>query len=305
MKRILAILSLALVLALAAAPLAFATGLEITGITPKDGKTGLQVGNLAIKLQFNEDMSDPAHDAANTDKVKILDAEGKEVDVKYTIAHSDKRTNELWYIVEGTLESNTEYTIKVAEGIIASNGDTLGSGQTTTFKTRNTKTDSTISLVMMVGMMAVMFFATSKATKKAMQDNDPREIEKKKEEALNPYKIAKEKNISLDEAKAYVAKEKEKAKKEQEKAAAERKKKEAARKAEMEALEKQIEEELAAQKDEFLFHVKERASITKTGREVPKAVVKIRKKRAAQKIAKAKAEEAARQANAKGRKAKK
>ena len=42
-----------------------------------------------------------------------------------------------------------------------------------------------------------------------------------------------------------------------------------------------------------------------SGREVPKAVVKLRKKRAEQKLAAEKAAEAARMANAKGRKAKK
>lgn len=305
MKRKLAVLSLVLVIAMMAAPMAFAGGLEVTGITPKDGKTGLQVTNLAVKVKFNSEVSSPDNDKTNETKLQILDAEGKPVDVSYTVAHSDKHTDELWYIVDGTIDPNSEYTVKLAPGVVANNGNTLANEYTSTFKTRNTKTDSTISLLLMIAMMALMFISTSKATKAAAADSDPRAVEKKREEALNPYKIAKEKNISLDEAKAYVAKEKEKYRKEQEKIAAEIAKKEAARQAEIEALEKQIEAELANQRDEYVFRVKERASITKSGREVPKAVIKLKKKRAEQKLAKERAAEAARQANAKGRKAKK
>lgn len=305
MKRKLAILSIVLVIAMMVAPVAFAGGLEVTDITPRDGKTGLQITNLAVKVKFNEEVSSVDNDKTNETKLQILDAEGKAVDVKYTVAHSDKHTDELWYIIDGTIESNSEYTIKLSKGVVANSGNTLASDFTSTFKTRNTKTDSTISMILMCGMMAIMFIATSKATKKAAADADPRAIEKKKEEALNPYKIAKDKNISLDEAKAYVAKEKEKLKKEQEKIEAEIAKKEAARQAEIDALEKQIEEEIANQRSEYIYKVKDKASITKSGREVPKAVTKLKKKRTEQKLAKERAAEAARMANAKGRKAKK
>jgi len=150
-----------------------------------------------------------------------------------------------------------------------------------------------------------MFVATTKATKKAAEKNDPKLVEKQREEALNPYKIAKDKNISLEEAKAYVAKEKEKQKKEQQRIEAERAKREAERAAEVEAMEKKIEAELAAQHDEYVFKVKAPASITRTGREVPKSVTKYKKKAADAKAAKERALQAAREANSKGKKSKK
>jgi len=305
MKKFIAALALVMVIVLSLAPMAFAAGLEIEGITPKDGKTGLQINNLAIKVKFNEEVSNPANDAANVGKISILDEEGNKVDVSYVIAHSEKATDELWYIVEGNLASNTKYTVKLDKGIVANSGNALASEYTSTFNTRNTKIDSTISMVIMVGMMVVMFLATSKATKKAAANADPKAIEKAREDALNPYKIAKEKDISLEEAKAIVAKEKEKIKKEQDKIEAERQKREAAKQAEIEALEKQIEEEIAAQRAEYVFKVKEPASIKRSGREVPKAVIKIKKKRAEEKAAKKKAEEAARQERSKGKKSKK
>lgn len=302
MKRVIAVLSLIMVLAMSTT---CAFGLSIENVTPKDGKTGLQINNLAVKVEFSEDMRDTANDTANAGKVAIYDAEGKKADLICRVAHPEKYPNELWFVFEGNLEPNMEYTIKVDSGIKSTYGGALDSAYTSTFKTRNTKTDSIISVVMMVVMMAVMFIATGKAAKKASSSADPRTSERQREEALNPYKIAKEKGISLDEAKAYVAKEKEKYKKEQEKIEAEYAKKEAQRQAEIDALEKQIEIELANQKDPFLFHVKDRASIKKTGREVPKAVVKIRRKRAEQKLAKEKAAEEARLANMRGKKAKK
>ncbi len=302
MKRVIAVLSLIMVLAMSTT---CAFGLSIEDVTPKDGKGGLQVNNLAVKVRFSEDMRDTANDSVNAGKIAIYDAEGKKADLSCQVAHPEKYPNELWFVFEGILEPDQEYTIRIDSGIKSSFGGSSDSQYTSTFKTRNTKTDSIVSVVMMIGMFAVMFIATGKAAKKAASSADPRMSEKQREEALNPYKIAREKGISLDEAKAYVAKEKEKYKREQERIEAEYAKKEAQRQAEIDALEKQIEIELASYKDPFLFHVKERASIRKTGREVPKAVIKIRRRRAEQKLAKEKAAEEARLANMRGKKAKK
>jgi len=304
MKRIVAVLSLILVLVMAFAPMAFASGLEIEGINPADGKKGLQVSNMCIKVKFSEDVSDPENDEINKTKIAIYKGDEKQ-ELTYQVAHSDKKTNELWYVVDGTLESNTEYTVVIDKGVVANSKNTLGEKYTSTFNTRNTKNDSTLSLLLMVAMMVIMVFATSKAAKKSAAANDPRLIERQREEALNPYKIAKEKNISIDEAKAYVAKEKEKYRKEQEKIAAEKARKEAERAAEIEAMERKIEAELAAQRDESVFRVKAPASITKSGREVPKAISKAKKKRQEAKLAKERAAQAAREANSKGKKSKK
>ncbi len=306
MKRFAAVLIFVLVLAMAFAPAAFASGLEITGITPSDGKTGLQTNNLAIKVKFSEDMTSTANDEANAELVKITSETDTDLEYSFQVAHSDKYPNELWFIMTGVMDSDTEYKVTIKSGVTATSGAKLTSDYTSTFKTRNTKTDSYVSIAMMIGMMVFMFFATSKAAKKNVQAQaDPKLVEKQRAESLNPYKIAKEKNISVEEAQEYVAKEKAKLQKEQERLEAERAKREAARQAEIEAMEKKIEDRLAAQRSEYLYRVKGPKSITLTGREVPKAVIKAKKKSAQAKAARLKAEADAREANSRGRKSKK
>jgi len=314
MKKLLATLSIVLALAMAFAPMSFASGLEITGISPKPDQKGLQITNMAVKVQFNEDVSNTANDAVNQTKFVLKsekDAEGKITEYSFAagnvkLVHSDKYPNELWYILDATILSDSEYTIEIADGIVATSGHTLSQKYTSNFKTRNTKTDSYVSVAMMVGMMAIMVIATSKAAKKtAAGQEEQKMLAKKREESLNPYKLAKEKNISLEEAKAYVEKEKAKIAKEKEKAEAEAKKKEFERQAELDALEAKIEAELAAKKQEYVYHVQGPKSITLSGREVPKAVLKEKKKNAEVKEAKERALAQQREENNKGRKSKK
>ena len=315
MKKLLATISLVLIMAMACAPMAFASGLEVTGISPANGKGGLQTTNIAVKVKFNEDMSAEANDTVNQTKFILkapADADGKILEYSYAegnvkVVHSDKYPNELWYILDATIESNSEYTVEIQPGVKATSGNTLDKAFTSTFKTRNTRTDSLISTVMMVGMMAVMIFATSKAAKAATGEatNTSAAATPKKTVEMNPYKLAKEKNISLEEAKAIVEKEKAKIEKERAKAAAEAAKKEAARQAEIEAMEAKLEAELEEQRKSYLYHVKGPKSITATGREVPKAVSKQKKHNAAVKAAKIAAAEKERALNSKGKKSKK
>ncbi|MCQ2552701.1 MAG: Ig-like domain-containing protein [Clostridia bacterium] len=315
MKKLLATISLVLILAMACAPMAFASGLEVTGITPADGKGGLQNTNIAVKVKFNEDVSSEANDAVNQAKFVLKsspDADGKVTEYSYAagnvkVVHSDKYPNELWYILDATIEPNSQYTVELLPGVKATSGNTLDKAFTSTFKTRNAKTDGLISTFMMVGMMVVMVMATSKAAKAAAGEAaDPKAVAaQKKTIELNPYKLAKEKNISLDEAKAIVEKEKAKIEKERAKAEAEAARKEAARQAEIEAMEAKLEAELEAQRKACLYHVKGPKSITATGREVPKAVTKQKKHSAAVKAAKIATAEKERELNSKGKKSKK
>lgn len=306
MKRFATVLIFVLVFTMALAPAAFASGLEVIGITPSDGKTGLQTSNLAIKVKFSENMASTANDESNAKLIKITSESDTDLEYSFQVAHSDKYPNELWFIMTGVMDSDTEYKVTIQSGVTATSGAKLASDYTSTFRTRNTKTDSYISIAMMVGMMAFMFLATSRAAKKTGQEQaDTRPAEKQRAESLNPYKIAKEKNISVEEAQEYVAREKAKIQREQERAEAERAKKEAARQAEIEAMEKKIEEQLAAQRSEYLYRVKGPKSITLTGREVPKAVIKAKRKSAQAKAARLKEEADAREANARGRKSKK
>ena len=299
MKRITAILAaVVMIIALAAVP-AFAAGLEITGVTPKDGTTGRQPANMAVKLKFTEDMTGTESiDAGNKNKITISDAEGKTFD--FTIAHSAKYPNELWLVINDTLEQDTEYTVKVAAGISSTSGSTTSQEFVTTFKTRNTKTDGTISTVMLFVMMGLMFFMTTREAKKNMNANDANYAlaEAKK---LNPYKIAKQKGISVEEAQAYCDKERAKAQKAVDKQNAEKAKAAAAKQAELDAAQARIEAELEAARRANVYSVKRPASVKAAGGNIPKYV---RNRQKAKEEA-AKAAEKQRAENSKGKKSKK
>ena len=298
MKRLAAIIA-ALALILASAVFVSADTLSIEKITPKDGATGKQPSNMAIKIRFSEDMNGGEDlDAVNSDKITIMDSEGEPID--YVIAHHDRYPNELWCVITGELQQNSEYKVEIQPGIRSASGSATSEGKTVTFKTRNVKTDGIISTVLMFAMFGLMFFFSQRDNKKKMAETDVNmalEAAKK----LNPYKIAKQKNISLEEATAYCEKEKAKAQKAVDKANAEKAKAAAAKEAEMAAAQARIEAEMAAAHDASVFKVKGPRSVKEAGGKLPRSV----RNRAKAKEEAAKAAEKQRAQNAKGKKSKK
>ena len=206
-KRIPALLA-AVLIVLASAATVFASGLEIVDVSPADGSKGYQPSNMAVKIRFSEDMMDEDAIAANAGKFQIEDAEGTEqpYDIVY---NADKYPDELWLVLQGDLEADSEYTVTIDPGIVSSSGSTLSEGMTTTFFTRNTRTDGLISMGLMVVLMVVMFGTTARAARKQQEQEDPKAAERALEDSLNPYKIAKQKGISVEEAQALVVKEEE------------------------------------------------------------------------------------------------
>lgn len=272
MKRITTVLCAALVLVMTAFGTAHASGLEIVDISPADGSKGYQPANMAVKISFSENMMDEAAIASNTDKFSISDAEGKQqpFDIVY---NADKYPDELWLVLKENLAENSEYTVKIEPGVVSASGSVLSEGMTTTFRTRSVKIDNLISMGLMGVLMAVMFFASSRAAKKAQEKEDPRAAEKAAEDSLNPYRLAKEKGISLTEAQAIVAKEREKLDRKREKAEAERAKREE-RKAEQRRL---MEDEFESREKEYLreegiYRVKGPRSVTAAGGRIPRSV---------------------------------
>ena len=235
---------------------------------------------------------------ANEEKVKdneknfvIKDAEGKTVSF-YPVFDEEKYPNDIWLILEEDLASDTEYTVTIKGDLKSVGGQTLGEDIVSKFATRNTKTDSNVSMVLTFAMMGVMFYSTSKMTKKATEKQKAESGDPEME--LNPYKIAKEKNISVQEAVTIVEKEKSKA----QKAA----KKKEAKRAE---IEESYDDTPTFDYDEDLgintYRVKERASMKATGRHIPKSVArKIKEKKEAERLA-----EERRKANSAGKKKKK
>ncbi|WP_324825519.1 Ig-like domain-containing protein [Sinanaerobacter sp. ZZT-01] len=208
MKRTGAILSLALLLVMLACPFfSYASGLELVNISPEDGKTGLQPMGVAIKMTFNENMTDKAIQEENKDCFTVTDSSGNKMEL-IPVYDAKKYPNDVWLILKDNLISNTEYKLVISEELISSDGNRLGEEYVSKFKIRNTKTDTTVNMVLMVGMMGGMVFFSSMDAKRKVKKEAEEHLE---EETLNPYKIAKEKGISVEEAIKQVDKEKAKA----------------------------------------------------------------------------------------------
>lgn len=250
MKRLGALVSLALLVAALACPFAYAAGseLEMVSLSPKDGQSGLQPANVAIKMSFNQNMTSKEAQKANEDCFKIVDEKGKKAEY-IAVYDAKKYPNDIWLVLKKDTKPNTEYTFTISKDLVSSDGTTLGKKMETTFKIRNTATDGTINMVMMVVMMGGMVFFTSAEQKRKLK----KEKEENMEDAnLNPYKIAKERGVSVDEAVKIVAKEREKLEKKRAK------------------MQKEAEE---AEEDPYVQRVSKRRPIAAVGGKTPQSVL--------------------------------
>lgn len=289
MKRLGAVLSLTMIVIMLACPFAYAAGLTVTHITPTDGETGKQPLSMAVKVRFSENMTSKEAQKANEKYFKITDPEGKEQ--KYVTAYdAEKYPNEIWLILQNDLVSDTEYKITIDKGLASSNGDLLGTDFTSTFKTRNVQTDNNISMGMTVAMVVIMVFASSAAAKKMKKQQEVEAIVEK-EEALNPYKIAKEKGISVEAAAAYIEKEKAKIEKKRKKNKA--------------SLDDEDEDDGDEDFDDGIYHVKRKRPISDAGVKTPESIVRKNKKRRAAKKAEEERKLAEMRARTAGKKKKK
>ena len=283
MKRRAVLTAIMLIAVMLMANIAFATNdtlliapgpsgsLQVVKTVPDNGEEGKQITNMAVKIVFNEDVSKTANDAANARCITIKDPEGKTQ--SFTIVHHPKSPNELWCILEGDLVADTEYTVNVAAGLMSTSGNTLGSAYTFTFKTRNTKIDSTISIFLTIGMMGIMIFATTRAQNKQKDEKTAKgkgAAALEKQTQTDPYRLAKERGISVDEAKAIIAKEKEKIDKKNASGIKAREKYEA----DQAAKEAEIERRLQEIHDANVYKVKARGSLVEHGGSLPKAILK-------------------------------
>jgi len=193
MKRIGRILSMALLVVLAAGMLSFASGVKLVESYPEDGAKGFEPINMMVKLHFDGDVGAEGAQATNQKAFKIVDENGDKVEYKVLFPSEDSKS--IWLLMSKDLASNTEYTVTILKTLRTGSGDTLGADQSFAFKTRDVKKDSTMSTVMMFvmvgGMVAFQMWDTKrKVQKEAMS----------KGEKVNPYKVAKEKGVSVEQA---------------------------------------------------------------------------------------------------------
>ncbi len=193
MRKTLRILSIAVLLVMLACPLSFAAGLELVKSYPQDGAGGFEPINLMVKLEFSDNVGAEAVQKANENVFKVVDPKGKAVPFKVLFTPEDNKRISL--LMSGDLVSNTEYKVTIGKGLQTVNGVFLNADKVLTFKTRDVGKDSTLSTVMMFVMVGAMIGYSTwdtrrKAAKEAMASGDK----------VNPYKVAKEKKMTVEKA---------------------------------------------------------------------------------------------------------
>lgn len=198
MKKIGAILSIAALLITMSASICFADSLTIIETYPKDGSTGASIENLGVKVYFSNDMTEDIAGKVNKDAFQLYDEEGDKLPTR--VLYNDQEEGVVLVLLDTTSDKkvtakgNTEYTLKISGNLQDDQGNTLGKDTEISFKTLNQKTNTMISMGMMVLMFGGMIIVTTKsAAKKATED------QKKKEEKVNPYKEAKKTGKSVEE----------------------------------------------------------------------------------------------------------
>ena len=300
MRRTGIVLSLILILSMVFAPLCYAAELSVVNVSPSDGEGGKQPQNMAVKLTFSESITDEGSIERNGKLFSVTDPEGNEFAYE-AVCSAEKYPNEIWVVLTEDLASNTEYTFTAKAGITADSGNSLPADFVSTFRTRNTATDNTISMVLMVGMMALMVFASIRSARKQEAKNAMELSDKLAQDAknLSPYKLSKEKGISIEEATRLVEKERAKIEKRRAKIDLELAKREKAKAEEIAKAEQLLREAEEAARKANNYRVKRKQSMKDHELEIPESVKKhIRKKKqAAEKAAKEAARAEADKAN--------
>ncbi len=220
MKKLGAILVLAALLTMLTTSLAFADeGLTIKETYPKDGSTGASIENLGVKLYFSQDLTEDKVGKKNKDMFQLYDSEGNKLPTRVLYNDNEKGVVLVLFDVNKDesirVQSNAEYTLKISGEVVSDEGDTLGKDVSISFETLNQKTNTMISMGMMVLMIGGMIVISTRSAKKAAQDEDRR----RREEKVNPYKEAKKTGKSVEEIVEKDQKKKAKAAKEAAKAA--------------------------------------------------------------------------------------
>jgi hypothetical protein len=193
---------------------------------PKDGDKSITTENVGFRLYFNQDFDSDAVEEANktaitvkgdknaeSNKYFVITSSGdKKADIRtiayvnpkdnsYVIVTATKYTkNKKGKIVTSPLSPKTKYTLTIKSDLMAANGEILSDDEKLTFTTidtgASTKGYMILMAIMIVGMIGMS--RIQKIRKKKLEE------ERTGMKAINPYKLAKDKGISVQEAQAIV-----------------------------------------------------------------------------------------------------
>lgn len=210
-KRIAAIILTAMLAMIAVMPAAYAAnGFTLEKSTPANGYTRVQAQNVMVKLYFSSNVYDSATQKANADKFKFTDSDGDALE--YKIYYDETEKNKICVLSVNDLEIEETYTLTISGDLVDDKGQTLGADEVIKFTTKGNTSGKWYGILMIV-MIVAMVFITIRDQKKA----EEAETTASSAVPTNPYKLAKEKGISVEEASRIIAAEKERAAKKDEK----------------------------------------------------------------------------------------
>lgn len=219
MRKIIAIVMAAALMIMSGASAVFAAAsdgfaLETEKCSPADGYNKVEASNVMVKLYFTEDISAKDTQKANKNMFKFTDGDGKKVD--FDIIYNSKDATNINLLASENLQTETDYTITISGDLASDEGKILGADQTLKFSTQKPASGATYMLLMLA-MMVVMVVMTVRDQRKSNTSDDV--MAKMATVQTNPYKVAKEKGISVEEAQKLINEEKAKIEKKAEKAA--------------------------------------------------------------------------------------
>lgn len=211
MKRFAGIVMTAILLTILCVMPVSAAGFELTDSNPEQGYDKVQVTNVMIKLFFSEDVSDEATQTANEGKISVRDSSGK--DIGFSVIYDSKDASKISLLMDDDLQEEEEYTVQIDGSLISDMGNALGEDEELSFSTGKSGSGAGYLLLMFL-MIIVMMVVTFRDQRKKMMEGDTDPLAGIN---TNPYKLAKEKNISVQEAVRLINEEKAKALKKAEK----------------------------------------------------------------------------------------
>lgn len=207
MKKTGARILLAMLLVLMTTSFAFAAPFAVEATSPSDGETGMAIDNMGVKVRFTQPVYSEENEKANAKQCRLVGADGKTVPIRVVFNPDEPK---VMLVLADTangakINPSTEYTLTVGADFLAADGSVLGEELKLTFETLNPSTSMTVSMVMMGVMVVGMVYFTSRTAKKEAE-----KAREKKDEPINPYKVAKETGKSVEEIVAQEQKKKEK-----------------------------------------------------------------------------------------------
>ncbi|MDR0519821.1 MAG: hypothetical protein LBG82_07225 [Clostridiales Family XIII bacterium] len=193
-------------LAAAASDAGDSGSLRLIASSPQKGSTDLQSQNVGIKLYFSGNVTSKSVRKVNEECFEFTYKSGsktKKLPVKAYFGIKPSENNYILAIVDtaklkgNMLANNKKYQLSISGDLMSSDGKRLGSDATLGFTTVDQSGSTKIYMLLMVAMIGAMIAMTIYENKR--KEKAAAEVAAKGGK-VNPYKLAKEKKISVKEA---------------------------------------------------------------------------------------------------------